>query len=125
MGGEKIKSLDDAFGCHFRTTDRAVDNFLEAVDIAPAGMLSTNILPRNQFQKTKLVNEWNACSGDFGMMYGYLEPIDRWLCTTHKPLDVPNPSDYRSGHYQRYGLNVQVICDANLRIVYLAVTGPR
>ena len=124
MGGEKIKSLADAFGCHLRSTDRAVDKFLKAVDISPAEMLSTNLLPQDQFQKTNLANEWNVCSGAFGIMYGHLAPIDGWLCTTLKPWDVPNPSDYRSGHYQRFGLNVQAMCDANLRIIYLAVAGP-
>lgn len=28
-----------------------------------------------------------------------------------------------SGHYQKFGLNVQVVSDANLRIVYAAVAG--
>ena len=53
------------------------------------------------------------------MMYGHLAPIYGWLCTTQKPWDVPNPSDYRSGHYQCYGLNIQVMRDANLMMIYL------
>ena len=57
-------------------------------------------------------------------MYGHLSPLDGWLCTTQKPWDVPNPSDYRSEHYQRFGLNVQTMCDANLRIMYMSVAGP-
>jgi len=37
---------------------------------------------------------------------------------------VTNPSDYRSGHYPRFGLNVQAMCNANLRIIYSSVAGP-
>ena len=40
------------------------------------------------------------------------------------PSDVPNPTDYRSGHYQRYGLNVQAMCNPNLRFAYISVAGP-
>ena len=32
--------------------------------------------------------------------------------------------DYFSGHCQRYGYNIQVMCDENLRITYLSVAGP-
>ena len=57
-------------------------------------------------------------------MYGHLSPLDGWICTTQKPWDVPNPSDYRRGHYQRFGLNVQAMWDANLRVIYMSVAGP-
>ena len=56
-----------------------------------------------------------------GIFFGILSAIDGWLCTMEKPSDVPNPSDYFSGHYQKYGINVQAMCDANLRITYLSV----
>ena len=49
---------------------------------------------KTESQKAKLADEWNACSGGFGVMRGHLEPIDGWLCTTQKPSDVLNPSDY-------------------------------
>ena len=38
-----------------------------------------------------------------------------------KPADVENPTDYHSGHYQRFGINVQAMCDVNLRFTYLSV----
>ena len=57
-------------------------------------------------------------------MYGHLASIDGWLCTTQKPYDVTNPSNYRSGHYQRFGLNVQTMCDPNLRIIYCSIACP-
>ena len=58
------------------------------------------------------------------MFYGHLLPIDGWLCTTQMPWDVSNRTDYMSGHYQRYGLNVQAMCDPNLRFAYFSVAGP-
>ena len=70
------------------------------------------------------MNDWNKCSGGFGIMYGHLAALDGWLCKTQKPFDVTNPLDYRSGHYERFGLNVQAMCDANLRIIYSSVAGP-
>ena len=50
-------------------------------------------------------------------------PIDGWLCPTEIICDVPNSTDYMSGHYQRCGLNVQAMCDPNLQIVYFSVAG--
>ena len=35
-----------------------------------------------------------------------------------------NQQAYYSGHYQHHGLNVQAICDAHLRFLFFAVTGP-
>ena len=118
MGGEKTKSLADAYRCHIKSVDRVVNNFLDAVDFSEEAILSTDLLPKTESQKAKLADEWNACSGGFGVMRGHLAPIDGWLCTTQKPSDVLNPSDYRSGHYQKYGLNVQAMCDTNLRIIF-------
>ena len=67
MGGEKTKSLADAYGCHIKSVDRVVNNFLDAVDFSEEVILSTDLLPRTEFQKAKLADEWSACSG------GYLE----------------------------------------------------
>ena len=75
-------------------------------------------------QKINLANQWHLQSGENGSFYGNLLPIDRWLCTTQMPSDVSNPTDYRSGNYQRYGPNVQVMCDPNLRFVYFSVADP-
>jgi len=37
---------------------------------------------------------------------------------------VDNPGDYFSGHYKRFGLNVQAACDANLIFIYVSVAAP-
>ena len=57
-------------------------------------------------------------------MKGALAPIDGRLYTTDMPLGVINKTDCFSGHYQWYGLIVQGVCDANLRIVYICVAEP-
>ena len=124
MGGEKVKSLGDIYGISTRQSDRAVAKFLDAVDSSNHPLLSSDLLPRTPEAISNLANEWNKCSSSFGVMYGHLAPIDGWLCTTQKPNDVPNPTEYRSGHYQRFGLNVQAMCDPNLRIIYSSVAGP-
>ena len=91
---KKIKSLADADGCHIKSVEQVVNNFLDAVDFSEEAILSTDLLPRTGYQKAKLADKWSACSGDFGLMYGHLAVIDGWLCTTQKPRDVLNPSNY-------------------------------
>ena len=45
-------------------------------------------------------------------------------------IDVPNTKEagnvrsYFSGHYQRYGINIQACCDANSRFTYFEIAGP-
>eukprot|EP00978_Attheya_sp_CCMP212_P041902 scaffold246557_cov35-Attheya_sp.AAC.1 len=46
-----------------------------------------------------------------------------WLCCMDKPTEV-NAADYFSGHYQRFGLAVQAMCDANLLFMYVGVAAP-
>ena len=70
-----------------------------------------------------MADEWAQRSGAFGLFDGTLGAIDGWLCALECPADVPNPADYFSGHYQVHGLNVQAVCDANLRIIHLSVAG--
>ena len=72
----------------------------------------------------KSVEEWAALSSANGILRGHIGPLDGWFVITDMPFDVPHQIDYRSGHYQRYGLNVQAICDAYLRFIYFTVVGP-
>ena len=107
-----------------KSTDMVVDLLLNAVDHSTEALISTNLLPKSPAQKAKLANGWNGCSGGFGIIYGHLALIDGWLATAQKPFDVPNPSDYRSGCYQYFGVNVQAMCDSNICIMYVSITGP-
>ena len=62
-------------------------------------------------------------SGANHLFYGVVGAIDGWLACTEKPKGVLHPTDYFSGHYHRFGLNIQAIADANLRFIYFAVAG--
>ena len=86
--------------------------------------LSTNLLPNTYRDQDKFVDEWGKLSSDVGIMKGYIVLIEGWLCSTEIPWDVTHKTDYFSGHYQGYGLNVQAVCDANLWIIYIYVAGP-
>jgi DDE superfamily endonuclease len=52
--------------------------------------------------------------------------IDGYLLHTEAPPKslVENMKSYFSGHYQRYGVNVQACCDHLSRFTYIAVAGP-
>jgi hypothetical protein len=57
-------------------------------------------------------------------MDGCIGAIDGWLACTEKPFDVTNQTDYYSGHYQCYGLNVQAMCDPNLNFHLFGIAAP-
>ena len=116
--------MGDIFGMGLRSADRCIDRFLLAVDTSLDKDLSLELLPRTEMERTQLALEWNQRSGAGHIFYGMLGAIDGWLCTAERPHDVTNPSDYFSGHYQRFGYNCQAICDANLRFLHFAVAGP-
>jgi hypothetical protein len=60
------------------------------------------------------------------IMSGCIGVIDGWLC----PIEVPpstvvgNVRSYFSGHYQRYGLNIQAVTDHLGRFIFMAVAAP-
>ena len=54
-----------------------------------------------------------------GALDGYLLQIE----TPHKK-HARNVRSYFSGHYQRYGVNIQACCDAHCRFTFLGIGGP-
>ena len=122
LGGEKPKSLADTFGTSISSIHCVIDVFLHAVDYCIHPSLSTDLLSVGYDKRIQIAREWNKRSTAFGAFFGCLGAIDGWLCTTEKPEDVHNPGDYFSGHYQKFGLNVQAMCDANLQFTYLSVS---
>ena len=98
--------------------------FLEAAFISEHPLLEIK-LPDCEDELNRVASEWSRRSMSFGLLDGFISAMDGWLCCINKPWDVDNPGDYFSGHYQRFGLNVQAACDANLIFVYCAVVaGP-
>ena len=75
------------------------------MDISDHPLLSTDLLPKTSEERKKMADDWNSRSTASNIFYGHLGAIDGWLCCTEMPHDVTNPSDYFSGHYQRFGLS--------------------
>ena len=50
--------------------------------------------------------------------------MDGWFPRTEMPGNQVNQTDYFSGHYQAFGLNVQAMCDPDLLFLYIAVASP-
>jgi hypothetical protein len=80
-------------------------------------------LPQTSEDYERLANEFCERSGADNIYYGVIGALDGWLCNTLQP-NVEDARNYFSGHYQRFGLNVQALCDAHLRFIYLSVCGP-
>lgn len=71
----------------------------------------------------KSADDWDKLSGAFGIYYWVVGAIDGWLACIEKPT-ISNATDYYSGHYQCFGLNIQAVCDSNLRFIYFSVAAP-
>ena len=71
-------------------------------------------LPKTQKELIQLATGFDTISNAHSVFFGVIGAIDGWLCTTNKPSDVPNPGDFYSGHYKKFGSNVQGKCNAEL-----------
>jgi len=121
LGGEYQKSIADFIGISIDSTRRVVHMFLDAVLICTELDLH---LPKTQKELVQLATGFDTISNTHSVFFSVIGAIDGWLRTTNKPSDVPIPGDFYSGHYKQFGFNVQAICDANLRFIYLCVAGP-
>ena len=119
LGGEHIKSLADIFGISRSSVTRSVGLFLDAVVTTPK--LNIN-MPLTNRELQHHADGWGALSSADGVFDGCVGAIDGWLCCIEKP-SVKHPADYFSGHYQRYGINIQAICDSKLRFIFFGVVG--
>ena len=120
MGGEgSAKLLAGKYGMSKSHCRYLLCKFIDAVIDCPELDFR---LPQTEEELRKLAEEWMAVSSAGGIYYGCLGPVDGWLCCTKKP-NVERDADHLNGHYQRYGLNIQALCDVNLRFLYFAVVG--
>ena len=119
LGRKHVKSIANVFGMSESSVIRVVNNFLVAVHSK-----SEIKIPYTASELSQIADSWNMLSTANGIFYGAVGAVDGWLATIEKLSLVPNPTDYFSGHYQYYGINVQAVCDSNLRLIYFAVTGP-
>ena len=83
-------------------------------------------LPSNEQELEAASMGFSTISQSNGLFDGCIGAIDGWLCTTCQPIDsdIIDKRSYFSGHYQRFGLNIQAICDSRLRFIYFAVAAP-
>ena len=123
LGGVGFAELADIFGHLTSSLRRTVNRFLTAVNCCPRLLIK---LPLTSDELKNHVDQWDNLSSAFGLFHGVVGAIDGWLACTNKPSsrDVTNQTDFFSGHYQRYGLNVQAVCDSNLRFIYLSINSP-
>jgi hypothetical protein len=120
LGGADKASLSEIFGISDSSTLRIIDMFLNAVIGCYALSM---VVPVTHDALLLGAHDFNNISG-CGLFFGVVGAIDGWLCCTDRPSDVTNATDYYSGHYQRFGINVQAMCDANLRFIYVGTAGP-
>ena len=128
LGGESYAALADIFGISLSSARRIVNKFLNAVQDCPELALK---LPTTTEELKQHADDWEKLSGAFGLFYGAIGAIDGWLACIQAPSKNdpsfdgrPNQTCFFSGHYQRYGLNIQAVCDANLRFIYFGVIAP-
>ena len=103
-----------------KSAERIINNFLNA---ANNNFFFDINVPLTNDNLRKCAQGFDSISSAYGMYYGCVGALDGWLCCIEKP-SVSNATDYFSGHYQRFGINVQAMCDSNLKFTYLGVVAP-
>ena len=124
--GDSITTISDLFGISVSSTRRIINMFLDAVDynelFAPLQIKLPD--PTDLEALDELAQSWQSKSSAFGLLHGHLGALDGYFPMTEMPFDVINQDDYFSGHYQRYGLNIQAMCDPDLLFIYFATVAP-
>mgnify|MGYP003333392970 CR=1 FL=1 len=119
MGGELIKSTYWHCGMPEASAHRWAGRFLGAIN--PSGCFG--IAPPPAAECEELAHEWSKLPGALGSFWGCAGAAGGWLRATEKPA-AQAEAGYFSGHYQRYGLNIQAARGAHLRFLYFGVIGP-
>jgi len=114
LGGSFYKDIEDIYGISNHSARRIIILFVSAVRLC--GEMDIR-LPRTARELEETAKGFEACSSASGVYYGCVGCIDGWLLCINKPRESTGvrPSDYFSGHYSRFGLNVQAMCDSQLR----------
>ena len=121
LSGEMERSLEDVFGISRASCYGVIDRFLTAIIGCEA--LSFH-LPSTEEDLNEYAQGWQSLSSAGGLFHGVIGAIDGWLCPHSRPRNQNNQLDYFSGHYMRYGSNVQAVCDSRLRFIYVTFAAP-
>ena len=120
LAGGSYHDIRDHSGISTSSVYRCRDLFLDAV----LGASALDIcFPETEQEIAEAAQRFKAKS-THGVMSGCVGCVDGILIQVTQPKGVPNPRAYYSGHYSAMGLNVQAVCDARLRFIYVAVAGP-
>ena len=93
-----------------------VDAVNKAIQISFPSTPEECALHASSFQS---VSHHRIISNCVGAVDGYLLAIN-----TPAKKHAKNVRSYFSGHYQRYGVNIQACCDAHYRFTFLGIGGP-
>lgn len=124
--GTDPEELADIYGMSVSSAKRVTNIFLNAIDYNDSfAEMQINLPdPTNRAELDDLAARWEDVSTVYGLFTRHLGAIDGWLPRTTMPRGVTNQTDYFSGHYQCYGLNIQAMCDPDLLFLYIAVAAP-
>ena len=123
LAGSDFASLRDWAGISTPSFNRYCDLFLAAVLKSSDEMLAIS-WPTNETQLRRTALGFQNRATDHIVFQDVVGAIDGYLPVMTQPVGVPNPRCYYSGHYECYGLNVQAVCDADLRFTYMGIGGP-
>ena len=126
--GSTIRSLAHSYGVSESSMEKMYKRFADAVVNNTSCEELQISLPdvNNPRELRNLAERWAEVSTASAshLYYGYLGSLDGWLPRTEMPFDVKNQTDYFSGHYQCYGINIQAMCDPDLVFLYVAAAAP-
>jgi hypothetical protein len=125
VNGGRVADIVRIYGISPGSGNRIIDKCLHAIVNSDHKMLAIVLPdPTDTVALYNLARRWEDLSTSSGIMRGHLAALDGWLADTDMPKDVSNQSDYFSGHYKCYGLNVQAVVGPNLEFLFICVAGP-
>lgn len=122
LAGGRYSDLRDWCGISTSSFYRIRDVFLTAVMRSDNRDLAIQ-WPENEAQIRALAQGFQARSSN-NVFTKCIGAIDGMLVRITQPRNVDNPRCYFSGHYECFGINIQAVCDAELRFYYVATGGP-
>ena len=122
LAGGHFQALRAHGGLSRSSFYQSVDQVMEAI----IGITDLRIsFPSTNEEALKVVEGFRDKSTN-GLFDGCVGAIDGWLCPILRPTptSVNTVIDFFSGHYQKYGINVQLCCDSLCRFTEFSVSNP-
>jgi DDE superfamily endonuclease len=122
LAGSDIPAIKNFTGVSRAAAYRAVGRTLKAIvnckPLAPH-------FPRTKEECASAALEFRSISWK-GAIKNCVGAIDGYLLSINlpPPTDTANVTGFFSGHYQRYGINVQACCDSQCHFTFFALSAP-